>query len=242
MKLKREKGSVSILVIGILIGVCSLMLMLAAIGGGFVAHAELQQAVDIAAVSVKAGGDIPAARVGRIVKQNGADKVVVSEVNDGEKLRITAWRRGPDIPTVSNGIMLKVERLVEVPQFKDNDFVFRSGEYKGKLVAVKGVQVCPKVADAFIRLDHEANRAGVYLQPNSGFRSFAEQAILYKQLGARLAAPPGVSRHHDATELDINVGSSGSAIHRWLSGNAMRFGFMQRYSWEPWHWGYVMGC
>jgi soluble lytic murein transglycosylase-like protein len=24
--------------------------------------------------------------------------------------------------------------------------------------------------------------------------------------------------------------------------NGGRFGFVQRYSWEPWHWGYVPGC
>jgi soluble lytic murein transglycosylase-like protein len=34
----------------------------------------------------------------------------------------------------------------------------------------------------------------------------------------------------------------GDGAHAWLRDNAGRFGFVQRYSWEPWHWGYVPGC
>ena len=28
----------------------------------------------------------------------------------------------------------------------------------------------------------------------------------------------------------------------WLVAHGPGFGFIQRYSWEPWHWGYVAGC
>ena len=35
---------------------------------------------------------------------------------------------------------------------------------------------------------------------------------------------------------------AGGAAHAWLARNATRFGFTQRYSWEPWHYGYVPGC
>ena len=35
---------------------------------------------------------------------------------------------------------------------------------------------------------------------------------------------------------------SGGAAHAWLARNGEGFGFVQRYSWEPWHWGYVLGC
>jgi LAS superfamily LD-carboxypeptidase LdcB len=44
-------------------------------------------------------------------------------------------------------------------------------------------------------------------------------------------APPGESLHRYATELDL--GPPGA--YPWLAANAPRFGFLQRYSWEPWH-------
>ena len=34
----------------------------------------------------------------------------------------------------------------------------------------------------------------------------------------------------------------GGGAHAWLARNGGRFGFVQRYSWEPWHWGYNPGC
>jgi LAS superfamily LD-carboxypeptidase LdcB len=76
----------------------------------------------------------------------------------------------------------------------------------------------------------------------SGWRSVEEQAQLYAQLGPDIAAPPGQSLHHAATELDLSVGAAGSPTHRWLSSNAGHFHFIQRYSWEPWHWGNTRGC
>jgi LAS superfamily LD-carboxypeptidase LdcB len=91
-------------------------------------------------------------------------------------------------------------------------------------------------------LEAAAARDGVTLTATSGFRSYAEQAVLYAQLGPAIAAPPGVSRHHDATELDIAVGPAGSSAHRWLQAHGPARGFIQRYSWEPWHWGFVAGC
>ena len=76
----------------------------------------------------------------------------------------------------------------------------------------------------------------------SGFRSDAEQAVLFRRHpDPKWVAPPGRSRHRDATELDLNM-LGGDGAHAWLRANAGRFGFVQRYSWEPWHWGYVPGC
>jgi soluble lytic murein transglycosylase-like protein len=48
-------------------------------------------------------------------------------------------------------------------------------------------------------------------------------------------APPGQSLHRYATELDLGP----QAAYGWLAANAERFGFIQRYSWEPWHYGYT---
>jgi Transglycosylase SLT domain/D-alanyl-D-alanine carboxypeptidase len=92
-------------------------------------------------------------------------------------------------------------------------------------------------------MDAAANGDGVDLVVVSGFRSDAEQAALFaRHPDPKWVAPPGRSRHRDATELDLNMNDGGGGAYAWLSRNGPRFGFVQRYSWEPWHWGYLPGC
>jgi hypothetical protein len=50
----------------------------------------------------------------------------------------------------------------------------------------------------------------------------------------KLVAPPGTSLHRYGTELDLGP----PAAYAWLAANSRRFGFVKRYSWEPWHFGY----
>jgi soluble lytic murein transglycosylase-like protein len=49
-------------------------------------------------------------------------------------------------------------------------------------------------------------------------------------------APPGKSLHRWGTELDLGPPSA----YGWLARNASRFHFVQRYSWEKWHYGYTL--
>ena len=116
------------------------------------------------------------------------------------------------------------------------------GGYRGPLVYRDGKPMCPAVAAAFDLMDAAAHADGVDLLVTSGFRSDAEQAVLFRRHpDPTWVAPPGRSRHRDATELDLNM-LGGDGAHAWLRSNGGRFGFVQRYSWEPWHWGYVPGC
>jgi soluble lytic murein transglycosylase-like protein len=81
-----------------------------------------------------------------------------------------------------------------------------------------------------------ARRDGVYLIVVSGYRSDAEQAKLFAaHPDPKWVAPPGKSLHRLGTELDLGPASA----YGWLAANARRFGFIQRYSWEAWHYGYV---
>ena len=95
----------------------------------------------------------------------------------------------------------------------------------------------PDVALAFDRLAGAARReAGLHLIVVSGFRSDAEQARLFAaNPDPRWVAPPGQSLHRYGTELDLGP----PAAYGWLESNAERFGFIKRYSWEPWHFGYT---
>ena len=116
------------------------------------------------------------------------------------------------------------------------------GGYSGPLVFRDGKPMCPAVGAAFDLMDAAARAQGIDLVVVSGFRSDAEQAVLFRRHpDPKWVAPAGRSRHRDATELDLNMVSGGDA-HAWLARNGEGFGFVQRYSWEPWHWGYVLGC
>jgi soluble lytic murein transglycosylase-like protein len=110
------------------------------------------------------------------------------------------------------------------------------GGYSGPLAYRQGKPMRPDVARAFDRMARVAAGAGVALIVNSGFRSDAEQARLFAaNPDPRWVAPPGRSLHRLGTELDLGP----SSAYGWLARNARRFGFAQRYSWEPWHYGYV---
>lgn len=109
-------------------------------------------------------------------------------------------------------------------------------EYRGPLATRQGRRMRPDVAVAFDRMQTAAGRDGFTLVINSAFRSNAEQAVLFaKHPDPKWVAPPGKSLHRLGTELDLGPPSA----YRWLATNAKRFGFVQRYSWEDWHYGYV---
>ena len=112
------------------------------------------------------------------------------------------------------------------------------GGYAGPLAYRDGEGMRPDVAAAYDRMSSSARRAGVDLVVVSGFRSDAEQAELFaRHPDPRWVAPPGRSLHRCATELDLGP----SSAYGWLAWNARRFGFLQRYSWEAWHYGFVAG-
>jgi Transglycosylase SLT domain/D-alanyl-D-alanine carboxypeptidase len=109
------------------------------------------------------------------------------------------------------------------------------GGYSGPLVYRQGEGMRPDVAAAFDRMEAAAAGVGLDLLVNSGFRSDAEQATLFAaNPDPRMVAPPGRSLHRCATELDLGPESA----YGWLATNAAQFGFVQRYSWEPWHFGF----
>jgi hypothetical protein len=113
--------------------------------------------------------------------------------------------------------------------------VASGGGYSGPLVYRNGEGMRPDVAAAFDQMAAAASGAGISLLVVSGFRSDAEQAALFAaHPDPQWVAPPGHSLHRCATELDLGP----SSAYSWLAANASRFGFVQRYSWEAWHFGF----
>ena len=134
-------------------------------------------------------------------------------------------RRSPKLP-------LRLARSAAVRPMAEG------GGYSGPLVYRDGEGMRPDVAAAFDRMSAAARHAGIDLVVVSGFRSDAEQAELFaRHPDPRWVAPPGHSLHRCATELDLGP----SSAYGWLAANARRFGFVQRYSWEAWHFGFAAG-
>jgi soluble lytic murein transglycosylase-like protein len=113
------------------------------------------------------------------------------------------------------------------------------GGYTGPLAYRQGKGMRPDVAPAFDRMSAAARAGGVDLLIVSAYRSDAEQAKLFAaHPDPKWVAPPGQSLHRFGTELDLGPASA----YPWLAANAHRFGFVQRYSWEPWHFGYALNA
>jgi hypothetical protein len=112
------------------------------------------------------------------------------------------------------------------------------GGYGGPLVMRDGEGMRPDAAAAYDQMVAAARSDGFLLLVVSGFRSDAEQAELFAaHPDPTWVAPPGQSLHRCATELDLGP----SSAYGWLAANAGRFGFVQRYSWEAWHYGFADG-
>ena len=110
------------------------------------------------------------------------------------------------------------------------------GGYDGPLETRQGERMRPDVALAFDRMEAAARADGVALAINSGYRSDAEQAVLW----ARHPDPKWVAR--PARRCTATAPSSTSARRRPTPGwprTPPRFHFIQRYAWEPWHFGFV---
>lgn len=111
-----------------------------------------------------------------------------------------------------------------------------SGAYAGPFAERQGKRMRPDVALAFDRMAAAARDAGVALIITSAFRSDAEQAALFAaHPDPKWVARPGTSLHRLGTELDLGPPSA----YAWLHVHAARFGFTQRYSYEPWHYGFT---
>jgi transglycosylase-like protein with SLT domain/D-alanyl-D-alanine carboxypeptidase-like protein/putative Flp pilus-assembly TadE/G-like protein len=157
---------------------------------------------------------------------------VAVAIRGGGDVRVAAGRR-PD--------RIDVEARATAELVPDDDLglsgLADGGGYDGPLAYRQGKPMRPDVALAFDRMAAAAQReAGLYLSITSAFRSDAEQAVLWAaNPDPKWVAPPGTSLHRYGTELDLGPPSA----YAWLAANSERFGFIKRYEWEPWHFGYA---
>jgi D-alanyl-D-alanine carboxypeptidase len=170
----------------------------------------------------------------RVARANGAPAAAVA-FPDGDTfapvlVRVEVRER---VEVADRGVSLRAIAEAELGPGGGVTGFAQGGGYSGPLAMRQGKGMRPDVAQAFDRMIAAARAGGVSLLINSAFRSDAEQAILFaRNPDPKWVAPPGQSLHRYGTELDLGP----PAAYGWLAANARRFGFVQRYSWEPWHY------
>jgi hypothetical protein len=267
-----ERGAALLLVVGALMAVLAGALVLGGIARGIGVVGERQRAADLAALAgARAMRDAyprvfeppfvdgrpnPAhleraqyLALGRRVavetaRRNQARAADVAFPGAGlapVRVRVTVGGEG----TADDGgrATLDVDAVAEAelvpPGALPSDPARGAGEYSGPLELRQGKPMRPDVARAFDRMEAAARADGVALIISSAFRSNAEQAVLFaRNPDPRWVAPPGKSLHRLGTELDVGPPSA----YGWLAANAKRFHFEQRYSWEPWHYGFTLNA
>lgn len=251
----RDRGQAAVLLLAGLLAVLAGGVALAWIAAGVSAHGERQRAADLAALAtaralldlrpraleppgssrrLTPGAYLTLARsVGRATaRRNGARRVSVrlaaGPLPDRATVTIEDEIRLPGGPRISG-------RASAVAAVSAAAAPIGDGEYPGPFARRQGKPMRPDVALAFDRLAAAARRAGKTLIVVSAFRANAEQARLFAaRPDPRWVARPGTSLHRLGTELDLGRPSA----YGWLARNAGRFGFIRRYAWEPWHYGY----
>jgi hypothetical protein len=117
---------------------------------------------------------------------------------------------------------------------------YRSGSpYSLKVVTVGGKPTSIPTAHAFLKWQAAADRAGVSLSINSGFRTMDQQRYLYNCYQTKrcnngnLAARPGYSNHQNGEALDIATSN-----WSWVARTASQYGFRATVPKERWHYEY----
>jgi hypothetical protein len=149
---------------------------------------------------------------------------VTVAVRDDARVRVAGGG-----PGAQRDVPVEAHATAELSPGAGGTTAFASGGgYSGPLAYRQGKPMRPDVALAFDRMERAAAAAGIHLIVTSGFRSDAEQAVLFaRHPDPRWVARPGTSLHRLATELDLGP----SSAYGWLAANAGRFGFLKRYSW-----------
>jgi LAS superfamily LD-carboxypeptidase LdcB len=257
-----DRGQSLPMVIGAAFAILFVATALAALGGAITAKARAQRAVDLVALSgARSLRDdfarlfVPPRLPGGAPNPKHLDKpdylarAVAAAREAAARNDVDPTRVRVSFPDSDSFAPLRVRAAIGSGEYAEAEAsppaaaeqpqpVATGDDYPGPFAYRQGKPMRPDVAEAFDRMAAAARRAGITLVVNSAYRSDAEQARLFAEHpDPRWVAPPGTSLHRCATELDLGP----SSAYSWLAANAPRFEFAQRYSWEPWHFGYTRG-
>ena len=265
-----EDGQATILLLAVAIAVITGALFLGAIAQGIGIQSDEQRAADLGALAAaramhdaygglfeprQIGGRPNRAHLERAAylerarraaqataRRNGARDIAVAFPDDDTFAPVRVRVEVRDAVEIGQGERVPAGARAEAELTAPADVALWSagpGDYRGPLARRQGKPMRPDVAAAFDRMQAAARRDGVSLIVASGFRSNAEQVVLFaRHPDPKWVARPGTSLHRLGTELDLGP----TAAYGWLAANAKRFHFVQRYAWEPWHYGFVLNA
>ena len=265
------RGQASILIVGGLAGVLIGALVLGAVARAVGREGEAQRAADLAALagaramhdayprlfepSLIAGRPNPQhlepagylalgrAAAARVARANGAGTTTVTFPDEDTFAPVRVRVAVREAVGIARG---RAHRAVTVTATAEAELAPAGADgmpagsgYDGPLEHRQGKPMRPDVARAFDRMEHAARADGVELLISSAYRSDAEQAVLWnRHPDPKWVARPGTSLHRYGTELDLGPRSA----YAWLAANARHFHFVQRYEWEPWHYGFELNA
>jgi hypothetical protein len=266
-----ERGQATVLAVGLLLALLLGGLVLGGVARGLAIHGDHRRAADLAALAaaraMRAAQErlfIPTSVAGRpdpahldrtqylalarrtaveTARRNGARDVLVGFPGAAGQIapvRVAVTVRDP-IAVAGRRLRAPATAEAELvpPGGAPAPGAPGAGEYRGPFAERQGKRMRPDVAAAFDRLAAAARADGHALLVSSAFRGDAEQAVLFAaHPDPKWVARPGTSLHRLGTELDLGPPSA----YRWLAANAPRFHFKQRYSWEPWHYGFTLNA
>jgi zinc D-Ala-D-Ala carboxypeptidase len=249
-----------------LVGVLTLLLALAVLGGGFLYYSHTTDLSEKLASSEAALNETRAT-LAHVENEN----VQLSDALAAEKARNDAFeeRLGEISGTV--GKLDKLARTDPELLQKYSKVYFLNENYvpsalsqipvewtHGKEEEYFHTQVWPHLED----LLDDARSDGIELRVVSGYRAFEKQAQLksaytvqYGSGANTFSADQGYSEHQLGTAIDFTTETLGASwsssfdateAYAWLSENAHEYGFILSYpegnayyAFEPWHWRYV---
>jgi D-alanyl-D-alanine carboxypeptidase/Transglycosylase SLT domain len=255
------QGQAAVLLLGIVCAVLVGAVVLGAVADAVTRHGDRQRTADLAALAAVGalrdayprlypldGGPPMRLAAYRAAAVTGARQT--ARANGTDAVTVTFPGGGPGPPmrvrVQVHGRPATTERAREAPASAEAELRMPAaaapggpggaGEYRGPLAYRDGKPMRPDTALAYDRMAAAARADGLQLVVVSGWRSDAEQAQLFAaHPDPKWVARPGTSLHRLGTELDLGP----SSAYGWLAANARRFGFLKRYSWEPWHFGLI---
>jgi len=131
-------------------------------------------------------------------------------------------------------------------------------DYSWFVIFFLGIYVLAETGTAFVKMAAAAEKDGLLLIVDSGYRSASYQTEIIKRRLAdgeepetilSFVAPPGYSEHETGRAVDLVPSDASFAetpAYRWMKANAAGFGFYESYPestadsipWEPSHWLY----
>ena len=160
---------------------------------------------------------------------------------------------------LSKGTAILVNKYHSLNEYIPDDLVSVNINY-----SYANQQIRTEVHDAYVDMASKAKEEGIILIVSSSYRSYQEQASIYKDFyyskgqsyADSYAAREGCSEHQTGLALDIftpggNTTSTfeNSAAYSWLLQNSYKYGFILRYpkdktyltgyEYESWHFRYL---